>query len=207
MSGPVAERALPGGTVLAVPFAAFFHGERWHADIALPGIAAASYSPFARLAVARYQPDSIADHHLSPVGYTTYTPVLPDRTLTVSQSGSTIGVAVSGLGPVGPQPNRIDVMLEHCEPPAGVSPASIELTALGGGGDGPAWNQVASATVQTTLGAAAVSLTIPPGLGATRLRVREVERVQLLPAQTGTPGELSERVVFTDTVALPLAGP
>ena len=87
-----------------------------------------------------------------------------------------------------------------------MSPASIQFTALGVS-DGLAWKQVASATVQTTLGAAAVSLTIPPGLGATRVRVREVERVQSLTAQTGTPGELSERVVFTDTVALPLGGP
>jgi hypothetical protein len=46
------------------------------------------------------------------------------------QSGTAVHVAVSGVGPAAPQPNRIDLVLERCEPPAGVSASAIELTAL-----------------------------------------------------------------------------
>jgi hypothetical protein len=212
-AGPVASRkvAEAGRDALVVPFEAWFHNDRWYADVSLPGVASSSYCPFVRLAVARYQPDSIADHHLSPIVRADLTQVLPDRTLTVTQTGNVVGVALAGLGPAGPQDNRVEVVLEHCDPPPGVPASAIALTALTADGDAPAWRRVEGATHQTQLGAAPVSLTLPLGGGAFRVRVREVELIGAEPgvpppaSALATPGELGERVTFTDTVALPLA--
>ncbi|HEY2273397.1 MAG TPA: hypothetical protein VGH30_11515, partial [Jatrophihabitantaceae bacterium] len=68
LAGGVVEVALEesAGTVWAVPFAATFvpagdgRPARWVADVEIPGLANVSYLPFARLALARYQPSSIA---------------------------------------------------------------------------------------------------------------------------------------------------
>src|SRR6185312_688636 len=210
-SGAVADAAaLPvvetGAAVLAVPFAPWFDGDRWCADVELPGIAASSYAPFVRLAVARYQPESIADHHLSPIVRTEMIQLLPDRTLTVSQVGEAVRVQLAGIGPAGPRANRVDVVLEQCDAP-GVDATTVELSALGAVGEVPVWTPVPGSTAQTELGAAPVELPLPAGLGALRLRLREVEQIggeSVPPPQVTTPGELSERVVFADTVDLPL---
>jgi len=56
-----------GSTALALPFQPWFHENGWYADVGLPGVVATSYCPFAKLAVARYQPESIEGCDLSPV--------------------------------------------------------------------------------------------------------------------------------------------
>ncbi|MDX6584504.1 MAG: hypothetical protein QOI10_3688, partial [Solirubrobacterales bacterium] len=56
---------------------------RWFVDIALQETAA--LWPFVRLAVARYQPQSIEGCSLSPVALTSWVQPLPTRTLTVSR--------------------------------------------------------------------------------------------------------------------------
>ncbi len=194
-------------SVLAVVYEPWFHGDRWYADVALPGLAAASYSPFVQLALARYQPDSIAGHALSPVVASEMVQLLPDRALTVTRTGNTVSVALTGLGPAGPSPNRVDVLLEQCPLALGSGAEALELTSLTESSSLPAWTAVPGAVRQTTLGAGAVQLPIPAGSGATRVRVREVELIGAdagVPApQTTSAGELGERVVFTDVVLVP----
>jgi hypothetical protein len=56
---------------------------RWFVDVALQETPA--LWPFVRLAVARYQPHSIAGCELSPVALTSWVQPLPTRTLTVSR--------------------------------------------------------------------------------------------------------------------------
>lgn len=56
---------------------------RWFADVAVQETSA--LWPFLRLAVARYQPHSIAGCELSPVALTSWVQPLPARTLTVSR--------------------------------------------------------------------------------------------------------------------------
>ncbi|UGS37149.1 hypothetical protein [Capillimicrobium parvum] len=211
-AGPAGRHTLQEAAVpaLVVPFEPFFHGDRWYADVALPGLASASYCPFVRLAVARCQPDSIADHHLSPVVLCAMTQLLPDRTLTVEQAGSTVQVSLAGLGPRGPQPNRVDVVVEQCGAPRPLAD-TVQMSSLEPGptGDGvPVWRPVADHVVHTTLNAAPITVPLPGGGAATRLRIREVELVGAdvgaPEPQAGSPGELGERVTFTDTVLLPL---
>ena len=53
------------GDIVAVPYDVWFANDHWYADVEAPGIAGASYSPFLRLAVARYQADSLDGLRLS----------------------------------------------------------------------------------------------------------------------------------------------
>jgi hypothetical protein len=68
---------------------------RWFVDIALN--ATGALWPFVRLAVARYQPQSIAGCELSPVAFTSWVQPLPTRTLTVSRPDQRhVHVALTG---------------------------------------------------------------------------------------------------------------
>jgi hypothetical protein len=69
----------------------------WYCDIELdPG---PSYFPFVRLALARFQPESIAGAHLSPIVLTDFMQLTADRTAgLVRRSGQAV-VTVTGLGP------------------------------------------------------------------------------------------------------------
>lgn len=69
---------------------------RWFADVALEDTVA--LWPFVRLAVARYQPQSIADCELSSIALTGWVQPLPVRTLTVSRPDAWhVRVTLSGV--------------------------------------------------------------------------------------------------------------
>ena len=118
--------------------------------------------------------------------------LLPERRLTVDTSGGDIAVTLAGRGPDGPQPNRVDVVVE-------VADASVrsDLSVLvpGDGIDG--WR-----AVDQVGGSLAETIRLADPGGRRRVRVRECEL--LTPAETGagTEGEASERAVFTDVVEL-----
>jgi hypothetical protein len=89
----------------------FFDPSRgaWYCDIELD--LGGSYFPFVRLALARYQPMSLVDAHLSRVIQTDFMQVVPDRTAVVERTaggGATVNVhgyaARNILGPVTPLP-------------------------------------------------------------------------------------------------------
>jgi hypothetical protein len=91
--------------------------KRWYADVLLPGPAWRSYSPFVRLALARYQHFSTAaDLKLSRVLALDFAQLIPDRTLRVDwvgESGDLIDVSLAGVAPDGPNLNRVEVTIEH----------------------------------------------------------------------------------------------
>jgi len=117
-------------------YAVFFDPERnaYFADVAVP-VGDGAYFPFVRLALVRYQPDSIAGVELSRVVVADFAQLAPDRTASVSltqdQSGNdqliitltgVFGVAQvsapSGVSDgkavvLAPQPNDVDVVLEQ----------------------------------------------------------------------------------------------
>ncbi|MVN75598.1 hypothetical protein GO988_04595 [Hymenobacter sp. HMF4947] len=202
-AGPAAEVLVDSGvaTVVAVPYEVWFHDDRWYADIALPGVAAASYCPFVQLAVARYQPSSLPHLELSSIVHTELVQLLPERTLTVNRRGpAAVEILLEGLGPTGPQPNQVDLIVEQCLLPPGVSATTVELTALTPPADTTlAWVAVATATgaLGTRLSA---QLPASPA-GPLRVRVREVERLETGAGAAGAPGtsaELTQRIVFTE---------
>lgn len=91
--------------------------KRWYADVLLPGPAWRSYSPFVRLALARYQHFSTtAELKLSRVVTADFAQLTPDRTLRVDWVADTndlIDVSLAGVAPDGPNPNRVEVTIEH----------------------------------------------------------------------------------------------
>lgn len=70
----------------------------WFADIVVQ--AGSSYFPFVRLALARFQPFSIEDCHLSRVVLTDFVQLVPDRTLDVRWIGANkLRVKIFGVAP------------------------------------------------------------------------------------------------------------
>jgi hypothetical protein len=178
---------VPAEGVTVVPYAVERHEDRWFADIA---VALPSYSPFVRLALARYQPDSLPRVAVSPVTLADPVPLPPDRRLVVDRDGGSVRITLTGIMPV--PANRVDVVLEEALGPAG------DLTALAPDPALPvaAWRPVSAAT------GAPVTLTLPPGTAPLRLRIREVQPFDAPPAGD-TPAELRERTVFLEVLALP----
>lgn len=195
-------RKLPDGTPVTVVACdtKFFEDCWWVADVEIPGIAAASYRPFVRLAVARYQRESLTDLELSAVVRTDLVQLLPERTVTVDTGGAGLLVKLEGLGPQGPNENRVDVITERR-----TAASVIEVSVLSPTDEVDAWSAVEIASgklgdqIQLSRPAAAA--------GTLRVRVREVELLaaagQPPAAQTGSAGELAERVVFTDLISIP----
>lgn len=87
-------------TITVVGYRPQYNLERglWYVDVAIdPGTA---FWPFVRLAMCRYQPDSVADCHLSAPVRSDFVQLLPERTTTVSRTDDRhVRVVVSG--PVG----------------------------------------------------------------------------------------------------------
>ncbi len=88
------------GAVEIAPHDVLFDAERglWYADIEIaPG---ATYFPFVRLALARYQPISVKGAHLSSVVLADFSALAPDRWLNVTPTddGGARRVSVFGVG-------------------------------------------------------------------------------------------------------------
>ena len=195
---PAVARLLPDGSTATVAgYDVALAGDRWAADVALPSAAAATYRPFVRLAVCRYQPQSLPDLEVSRVTETPLVQLLPERTLVADLADpATVTVTLDGPGPTGPLPNRVDVVLETR------TTGASDLSVLGPTSDVGGWTP--AGTVSTVLGVPA-SLVRPAGpAGGVRLRVREVEQLGPAPEApaAGTPDELHDRIVFTDVIEI-----
>ncbi|MGE3106993.1 MAG: hypothetical protein AB7G11_04145 [Phycisphaerales bacterium] len=96
------------GVVDVVGFEPRFDTDRglWYADLTI-NLPAPTYSPFVRLALARYQPHALKDSRISRVVLANFAQLTPDRTATVTADPHhprTLRIAVSGVAPRGPQP-------------------------------------------------------------------------------------------------------
>ncbi|MFD7591941.1 hypothetical protein ACFV6D_02780 [Kitasatospora sp. NPDC059812] len=158
-------------------------GDRWFADLDLTPVVSASYFPFVRLALARYQRYTIPGvPDVSQVVLTEPVQLAPQRRLTVTRSAGQAGVVLEGLGPGGAG-NTVRTELQVQDPgvtaPDGVTGWSTVLTA--------------SAVLGQT-----ITISVPDtGQRAQRLVVREFE-TRPVPAGADTTG----RPVFVDVVAL-----
>lgn len=99
----------PGNVVTVVGHTPEFDPVRklWYCDLQVD--AGTSYFPFARLALARYQPHSIAGQHLSAVVFPDFTQLLAERTAAVTRLGRG-SVSVSLRGPGGYTDNAHDLV-------------------------------------------------------------------------------------------------
>lgn len=98
---------LPGVEMQVVPHDVEYDGNRnlWFCDIIVKPVN--SYYPFVRLALARYQPNSVNGAHLSRVVLTDFAQLPPERNVTVVRTSLPrsptldVGVTVSGVGHAG----------------------------------------------------------------------------------------------------------
>jgi len=75
----------------------------------------ATYAPFIRLALARYQPHSVPGAELSRVVLADFAQLTPDRSVVVTREPfdvRTLRVVVAGLAPEAPNRNRIDIRVQ-----------------------------------------------------------------------------------------------
>jgi len=196
-----AERSVPGtGTATVVGYLPEPVGQgesaRWAADIDLSRVADTSYSAFVSLVVARYQPESVADLHVSRGVRVDPVQLLPTRSLRVRRTATEVTVTLTGLGPQpsgGQAPPRVDLQLETTS-----DPGATDLTAATGE-LAVGWQR--AETVSGGLGED-LTVSLPEGAGALRVVVREVEPYDPMLAGVAPADELSERVVFLDVVPL-----
>lgn len=122
----------------------------WYCDIDVD--AGTSYFPFARLALARYQPSSISGVHLSRVVVPEWAQLLPDRAATMSR----------------PLPGRARVTVRG---PAGYSAVAAEVlgSAAAGGAEGMALSRFAVAQVERLRAGATTDLAWRPAGDEVRL--------------------------------------
>jgi hypothetical protein len=102
------------GRVSVVGYPVQYDDERrlWFADITL-NTDGSSYTPFVRLALARYQPHALADAKLSRVVLADFAQLTPDRSLVVTSDPydpRRLKLTLSGVAPRGPRP------FVHAEP-------------------------------------------------------------------------------------------
>jgi hypothetical protein len=164
---------------------------RWFCDVDIDTQGA--YFPFARLALTRYQPDSLPGLHLSPIVLTDIVRLLPDRTLTVTKQ-TPLGVSVSGPAYQIPEGAHMIARLERRDPAHSddvigwrVIPGTITQLR-------PQFDE--EGRPLASLGQVPVPARQPDEIR--RLAVLEFER---LPSDTAE-GVIDERLIYCDTVAL-----
>ncbi|MFH8977011.1 peptidoglycan-binding protein [Streptomyces sp. NPDC017890] len=190
--------ATPAGspTVTVVGFAPQFDrkGNRWFCDLDLDtGI---TCMPFVRLALVRFQPDSIPGAEISPVVVTDLVRPLADRELRVKLDDvPTVSVTGPSYDPSDSPPPRIT--------------ATVQRRRDGVADDDLAWATLDDTTVTLTSIDAVSTRTpsyigqvpLPPGERRDRLRLLVME-TDGIPSDAATPPTTPGPVVYCDTVPL-----
>jgi hypothetical protein len=88
----------PGHGVTVVGHTPEFDPDRklWFCDVQVD--AGQSYFPFIRLALARYQPDSIDGQQLSPIVMADFAQLVAERTAAMTRVGSAVAISIRGPG-------------------------------------------------------------------------------------------------------------
>lgn len=183
-------------TVTVVGFAPRFdpRGDRWFCDLDLD--TGNACLPFLRLALVRWQPNSIAGCEISPVVVTDLVQTLPDRELRVKLDGTpTVSVTGPSYDPVDSPPPRITATVQR---------RSEDIS-----DEDLAWVTLHDTTVTLTSVDAASTRTpsyigqvpLPPGARRDRLRLLIME-TDGIPPDAGTPPTTPGPVVYCDTVPL-----
>jgi len=161
----------------------------WYCDIEMD--MGEAYFPFVRLALARYQPQSVPDAHLSRVVLADFAQLMPDRTASITfdpVDPTSIQLAVNGLTYSGPGAAAMTATLQT-QPIGGgdlawVSLSTISLTSHTFGGPDTLW------TAQITLPA-------PRGTRPFRLLIKEFETFT-----KDIAGSQQQRLVYADILNL-----
>jgi hypothetical protein len=175
----------------------------WYSDIRV--LTQKSYMPFVMLGLVRYQPDSMAGMETSPPVTLDPIQMLPDRTVTVTGSGSSRHVVVSGISYTsfaGSAARNPTVYCAVQQVNTAIPDPDLRWETAAGqpnSGRGLKLTRTAPAsdTADTTW---AGDVTIPAGAGPFRLLVREFEQHQ--EGLKGEPVTTKDRIVYLETVDL-----
>jgi hypothetical protein len=92
-----------------------------------------NYWPFIRLALVRYQPDSLEEAKLSPVVVGEYAQLAPHRQLSVVwQDPQKVRAMLRGRGPRSPFGSRVAFLIQAAEPLVGPAPDELERDLVAG---------------------------------------------------------------------------
>ena len=166
------------------------HGRSlWYCDIQMD--MGEAYFPFVRLALARYQPQSIANAHLSRVVLADFIQLLPDRAASITFDPidpTAVQLAVNGVTYTGPGAASMTATIEMQPPGSGdrawIPVSSISMTPHIFGGPDTLW------TAQITLPAAR-------GSRSFRIVVQEFEIYT-----RDSQGSQQQRLVYADILNL-----
>lgn len=117
---------IPELNVDVVGYPVAFDPERqlWYADLTID--TPETYSPFVRLALARYQPDALPDARLSRVVLADFAQLTSGRAVVVHPHPAyarILRVQISGIAPVGPKAH----VEQHNKPPISVPPTHFKV--------------------------------------------------------------------------------
>lgn len=167
----------------------------WYCDVRILG-GLTSYMPFVRLGLARYQPNSITNAHLSRIVRAQFAQLTPDRTATVVfEDNDRIRISVIGLSykmtDLKQGPATVTAKLQRYDSVLGRDPDPTQGDELGWADvQGPAL----TLTSQTVRGGFTLwkGTMIVPARGTYRLLIREFEVF----------ANFSSRMVYADTILL-----
>jgi hypothetical protein len=201
---------------------------QWYADVTvdMAALPEGSYAPFIRLAVCRFQPESVPKTYASKVVLAEFVQLAPDRLLEATVAGNQVTVVVTGRGPRHGPSNDMIIALDEAD---GTNPDELDWRPLGSA-PGPSVPddldaRLADAVAPTSLADGfkwQKTLTIPGTRGTQRLRliVREVEfrrgdddpslSAEAVPGQMASEAVLAgvferrliPRIVYADAVRL-----
>ena len=204
-TGQIAFLTLPEAAtrVAVIPYDAVQEDTVLHVDIAMPGIIEQSYLPFIRLALARYQPNSIAGLELSPVVISELVQPFPERLLVVRRVGAGLKVRLSGNAPLGNTmfDNVVEVAVQQLQPAdADVNTTLSAQTPT----DLPvaAWvtNEAFTRSFETER---EFDIQLPPASGPVRLKITEVDKRSRSDSDFNPSlNPLNARTIYLDLVNL-----
>ncbi|MBM7789634.1 hypothetical protein [Tenggerimyces flavus] len=189
---------LPGTYVQVAGHPVSYDAERdlWFCDLRVTrsdGAELEAYFPYVRLALARYQPNSLDDCHLSKVLLAEYIQLSNGRSATITANGSRRTIVVHGRG-----------FTKNWSGYQSSMRAIVERRRSDIADPDLGWAQVGSAQSFAANPAGNLftwSLILPaPGTGTFRLRIEEYERLRTGDAPFLGIHPTGERVVYTDTL-------
>jgi len=178
----------------------------WYSDLELD--TADAYFPFIRLALARFQPNSLHDVRLSPVVLADLVQTAPNRSVTITRDAAApevLSIAVSGVsysagrtlsGVVTAATSQVEVTMQR-------RAVEIEDETLGWTDLPVVTNLLAGAPDAQGVTTWSGQATIPPEYQGERLRL-VVQEYETLPVASpaNTPPSAGRRVVYVDTIPI-----
>jgi hypothetical protein len=165
----------------------------WYADVVV--FAGASYWPFIRLALVRYQPNSLPGFEVSPVTQADFAQLAPDRAATLTfPTPTSVHVVVSGVsfsGNASGTPPLMTAWVEQAQP--GVTDPELKWVLAGA----PTVTLAGTTVSGTTTWKGTLPLPIPRGSQPLRIAIAEAEQYPIVEAS-----DANDRITYFDAIPI-----